>query len=90
MKQDERKFENECRRIARRRGWVCAKLEKNGNTGSPDDLIISPDGRCFLVEFKRSEAEPLRPEQRVWFERFPMLCWRVDSCDEFYKVIDGS
>ena len=90
MKQDERKFENECRRIARSMGWVCAKLEKNGNTGIPDDLFISPDGRCYLVEFKRSEAEPLRTEQRVWFDRFPLLCRRVDSWDVFYKMIENN
>lgn len=87
MKQDERKFENECRRIARSMGWVCAKLEKNGNTGIPDDLFISPDGSCYLVEFKRSETERLRTEQRVWFDRFPLLCRRVDTWDSFYKMI---
>lgn len=87
MKQDERKFENECRRIARSMGWVCAKLEKNGNTGIPDDLFISPDGICYLVEFKKSETERLRTEQRVWFDRFPLLCLRVDTWDSFYKMI---
>lgn len=87
MKQDERKFENECRRIARSMGWVCAKLEKNGNTGIPDDLFISPDGSCYLVEFKKSETEPLRTEQRVWFDRFPLLCRRVDTWDSFYQMI---
>lgn len=90
MKQDERRFENECRRIARSMGWVCAKLEKNGNTGIPDDLFISPNGRCYLVEFKKSEADPLRPEQRVWFNHFPLLCWRVDTWDAFNRIIEDA
>lgn len=87
MKQDEREFENMCRRIARSNGWVCAKLEKNGNTGIPDDLFISPNGRCYLVEFKKNEKERLRPEQRVWFERFPDLCRRVDNWDSFCELM---
>lgn len=90
MKQEERKFENECRRIARSMGWVCAKLEKNGNTGIPDDLFVSPDGSCYLVEFKKSESERLRTEQRVWFERFPLLCRRVDTWGAFYKMIEDA
>lgn len=62
-------------------------MEKNGCTGIPDDLFISPRGRVWLVEFKKGSTEKLRHEQGVWFARFPMLCLRADDIDEFKSFI---
>lgn len=88
MKQEEKAFETKCRAYARTRGWVACKLEKNGNKGVPDDLFISPSGQCLLVEFKKDERQRLRPEQKVWLERFPKLVYVVADFSFFTQLIE--
>lgn len=90
MKQKERLLENECRAFARSMGWVCAKLEKNGCTGIPDDLFISPSGQVWLVEFKKDGMQRLRHEQGVWFRRFPRLCARFDDLQTFKVFVEAN
>ena len=64
-----------------------AKIENNGYTGIPDDLFISADGsKIFLIEFKKNDKQHLRQEQKIWFERFPHICFRCNSIDDFKKI----
>lgn len=87
MIRSELDFEREARRIARARGWVACKVEKNGHKGIPDDLFISPAGACVLIEFKRDAGAHVRKEQIVWAERFPRLVRFARSMDEFLTIL---
>lgn len=87
MQHEELTLERRCRAYARANGWVCCKLEKNGNKGVPDDLFITPDEKCVLVEFKKDERQKLRPEQRIWRERFPNLVHVVCSFSAFENLM---
>lgn len=73
--------------MARRAGWVVCKLEKNGNKGIPDDLFISPNGRCVLIEFKKDTRQRPRPEQQMWLTRYPNLAHLVCSREQFVKAL---
>lgn len=87
MKTEELELEKKCRAYARSNGWVCCKLEKNGNKGIPDDLFISLDQRCLLVEFKKNERQKARPEQKLWLKRFDKIAHMVGSFTEFCRVL---
>ena len=83
MERKELELERKCRAHARANGWVCCKLEKNGCKGIPDDLCISPDQACHLVEFKKDEKQKPRPEQAVWLARFSKIGRLVGRFEEF-------
>lgn len=87
MKTIEFELEKKCRAHARRNGWVCCKLEKNGCKGIPDDLFIAPDERVFLIEFKKDEHQKPRPEQAIWLSRFQKIARLVGTFDEFCNVL---
>lgn len=87
MQHEELTLERRCRAHARANGWVCCKLEKNGNKGIPDDLFISPDQRCMLVEFKKDERQRPRKEQKLWLERFDKIAYLIGSFEEFCRVL---
>lgn len=87
MKTEELELEKKCRAYARANGWVCCKLEKNGNKGIPDDLFIGSDQRCLLIEFKKNERQKARPEQKLWLERFDKIAHMVGSFGEFCRVL---
>ena len=87
MNKEEAKIERDCRKLALRNRCILAKIENNGYSGIPDDLFISADGsKIFLIEFKKNDKQHLRQEQKVWFERFPHLCFRCNSVDDFKKI----
>lgn len=88
MKQDELLLEKQCRSMARAKGWVCWKNEKNGCKGIPDDSFLSPNGTFLLVEFKKDARQRLRPEQVQWKERFPKLVHVICSVEEFEKLLN--
>ena len=88
METKELELERRCRAYARARGWVCCKLEKNGCKGIPDDLFISPEQVCFLVEFKKDEKQKPRPEQVAWLARFSKIARLVGTFDEFCRVLN--
>lgn len=74
MRHDERDLERRCVAEARRRGWVAWKNEGNGNKGIPDHSLMTPDGSAiFLIEFKRDDRQPLRPEQKLWAAKTPLF-----------------
>lgn len=88
MKHDELILERACRNYARQRGWVAMKLEKNGHKGVPDDILLHPDGRYILVEFKKDASQKPRPEQQVWLDKFPSTSYLVGSFDAFKAIIE--
>lgn len=90
MKQIERDFENRCRLLARKHGWVAVKLEKNKHKGIPDDLFLHPDGRFALIEFKKDSHQKPRPEQVIWLNRFSGCAFLVGSMDDFIKALNLS
>ena len=87
MKTEELELERKCRAYARARGWVCCKLEKNGNKGIPDDLFISPNQKCILIEFKKDEKQKPRPEQTLWLCRFSKIAHLVGTFDRFAEIV---
>ena len=87
MNKEESKIERDCRKLALRNRCILAKIENNGYSGIPDDLFISADGsKILLIEFKKNDKQHLRKEQKIWFERFPHLCFRCNSVDDFKKI----
>lgn len=88
MERKELDFERRCRAHARVNGWVCCKLEKNGCKGIPDDLFISPNQECHLVEFKKNERQKPREEQAVWLGRFSKIAHLVGSQEDFCKALN--
>ena len=87
MNKEEAKIERDCRKLALRNRCILAKIENNGYSGIPDDLFISADGsKIFLIEFKKNDKQHLRQEQKIWFERFPHICFRCNSVDDFKKI----
>lgn len=87
MRHEEFEFEKRCRTAARLAGWVALKLEKNGHKGVPDDLFVSPDGRCVLIEFKKDTKQKARPEQVLWLRKFPELCHLIGDEKTFREVL---
>lgn len=87
MKTDELQLERECRQLARANGWAAWKNEKNGNKGVPDDSFLNPDGRFFLIEFKKDEHQRPRPEQQLWLDRFPNNAFLVGSVKGFCALL---
>ena len=86
---EELELENKCRAYARTNGWVACKLEKNGNKGVPDDLFISPQEVCLLVEFKKDASQKLRPEQKLWRERFPHIVHVISDFGAFTALLSS-
>lgn len=87
MKHDELDMERQCRALARTHGWVAWKNEKNGNKGIPDDSFLHPDGRFFLIEFKKDEKQRPRPEQALWLQRFPTTAFLIGSVKAFCELL---
>lgn len=87
MRHDERDIETACRRIARAHGWVAWKNEKNGNKGIPDSSFLHPDGRFYLIEFKKDAQQHPRPEQATWLARFPATCHLISSVTDFCALL---
>lgn len=90
MKQDELHLERQCRSIARAHGWMAWKNERNGNKGIPDDSFLHPDGRFFLVEFKKNATAKPRQEQRLWLEKFPDTARLIYSVEQFCDLLQIS
>ena len=53
-------------------GCEAKKLREDGVNGFPDRTILTPRGSYF-IEFKRTEKETLRPEQRKQIKRLREL-----------------
>lgn len=88
MKQLEKELESKCRRYARLHGLIMCKLEKNGHKGIPDDIILTDDGRFWLVEFKNGAVGRLSDEQRVYERRLSNCLSVIRYFSEFQILID--
>lgn len=87
MQHLETQLEKQCRTYARLKGCVCWKNEKNGNKGIPDDSFLTPDGRFFMVEFKKDAKAYIRPEQITWKNKFPTIVNFVSSFEDFKELL---
>ena len=88
MKYEERELERQCVQLARRHGWDAWKNENNGNKGIPDYSFLK-GGRFVMVEFKRSAAARVRPEQLTWAARHPetvFFCHDIETFNEILKI----
>ena len=88
MKQLERELENKCRRYARAKGLIMCKLENNGHKGIPDDIILTDEGRFWLVEFKNGAVGRLSDEQRVYECRLSNCLSVIRYFTDFQTLID--
>jgi hypothetical protein len=86
--QPERQLEQQCRRYARQQGLIMCKLEKNGHKGIPDDIILTDDGRFWLVEFKNGALGRLSDEQRVYERRLSNCLSVIRYFADFQTLID--
>lgn len=87
MKKEELELEKKCCDIARRRGWVVWKNEKNGCKGIPDRSFLSPNGVVFLVEFKKNDRQNLRYQQEIWAKKYPNTVFRVHFLQGFEEIL---
>lgn len=88
IKNKEAALENECCRWARGLGLAAVKLEKNGNTGIPDCVIIAEGGRTLFVEFKRPDGRGVvSDEQRFWARFLGNGGVIVDNVWEFKEIV---
>ena len=87
MKHDEKLLEQKCSCYARMRGFAVAKLEKNGNKGIPDIIIVQQGGKVLFIEFK-TETGVLSDEQRYWKTYLGYSCETVRNYDDFCRILD--
>lgn len=82
-------LEQECCNIARQKGLVAVKLEKNKHKGIPDYMFIQEGGKCLFVEFKRPDGRGVASgEQRFWAKFLGYSHRFIDSEDEFERIIE--
>lgn len=82
-------LEQKCCNIARQKGLVAVKLEKNKHTGIPDYMFIQEGGKCLFVEFKRPDGGGvISDEQRFWAKFLGKFHRFIDNEEEFKWVIE--
>ena len=89
MKKSELILEQECCNIARQKGLVAVKLEKNKHKGIPDYVFIREGGKCLFVEFKRPDGRGVASEeQRFWAKFLGYSHMFIDDTEEFEWMIE--
>ena len=82
-------LEQECCNIARQKGLVAVKLEKNKHKGIPDYMFIQEGGKCLFVEFKRPDGGGvISDEQRFWAKFLGYSHRFIDDVEEFDWTIE--
>jgi hypothetical protein len=82
-------LEQDCCNIARQKGLVAVKLEKNKHKGIPDYMFIQEGGKCLFVEFKRPDGGGVvSGEQRFWAKFLGYSHRFIDDAEEFECVIE--
>ena len=82
-------LEQECCNIARQKGLVAVKLEKNKHKGIPDYMFIQEGGRCLFVEFKRPDGRGVASgEQRFWAKFLGYSHRFIDDAEDFDWIIE--
>lgn len=64
----------------------CRKMNGFGNRSWPDRLILLPNGKSVLIEFKRPGGE-LSPGQRQEIKELRALGHRVAVCESVEEAI---
>ncbi len=81
-------LEQNCCSIARQKGLVAVKLEKNKHKGIPDYMFIQEGGKCLFVEFKRPDGKGVASgEQRFWAKFLGYSHRFIDDAEDFEWVI---
>lgn len=82
-------LEQQCCNIARQKGLVAVKLEKNKHKGIPDYMFIQEGGRCLFVEFKRPDGGGVvSDEQRFWSKFLGYSHRFIDDADGFLMEVE--
>lgn len=82
-------LEQQCCNIARQKGLVAVKLEKNKHKGIPDYMFIQEGGKCLFVEFKRPDGGGIVSEEQRFWAKFLEYSHRfIDNIDQFECVIE--
>ena len=82
-------LEQECCNIARQKGLVAVKLEKNKHTGIPDYMFIQEGGKCLFVEFKRPDGNGVASDEQLFWAKFLGYSHRfIDDADEFLMEVE--
>ena len=82
-------LEQNCCNIARQKGLVAVKLEKNKHTGIPDYMFIQEGGKCLFVEFKRPDGGGvISEEQRFWAKFLGYSHKFIEDAEDFLRIIE--
>ena len=82
-------LEQECCNIARQKGLVAVKLEKNKHKGIPDYMFIQEGGKCLFVEFKRPDGGGVVSEEQRFWAKFLCKSHRfIDDKEQFLLEVE--
>ncbi len=82
-------LERNCCNIARQKGLVAVKLEKNKHKGIPDYMFIQEGGKCLFVEFKRPDGRGVASGEQLFWAKFLGYSHRfIDNIEEFEWIIE--
>lgn len=82
-------LEQECCNIARQKGLVAVKLEKNKHKGIPDYMFIQEGGKCLFVEFKRPDGGGVVSEEQRFWAKFLGYSHRfIDDKEQFLLEVE--
>lgn len=85
----EKELEQKCCKYARNKGFAAVKLEKNGNKGIPDVVIIGKCGVCLFVEFKNPNGRGvISDEQKFWAKYLGYSHVFISDFEAFCKIVD--
>lgn len=90
----EKDVEQRLRKGVEALGGRCMKLVSQGNNGTPDRLVLLPDGRCIFVELKRPKNGRLSPVQREQQKRIASIGFDVrvisntEGVDAFIREVE--
>lgn len=82
-------LEQQCCNIARQKGLVAVKLEKNKHKGIPDYMFIQEGGKCLFVEFKRPDGKGVASDEQLFWAKFLGYSHRfIDNEEEFLREVE--
>jgi hypothetical protein len=77
-----------CDRVLHELGVLSAKLTTPGQTGYPDRIFWLPNGRLFLIEFKRP-GEKARKKQLYVHQLLRKLGYQVEVHDDADRAFEA-
>ncbi len=87
----ESKIEEAVCKYARDKGFLTYKFTSPARNAVPDRLMISPTGRVFFIEFKRTGQKPTPPQEREHqrLRQQGLFVFVVDDIAFGRGVVDG-